>query len=170
MALIRVTDLVVDEIRCRVRASGPQAQREAVLFVHGNPGSSEDWTDLLQRAGDFTRAIAPDFPSFGSAERTDDFDYSVPGYANYIAGVLAALGIERVHLVLHDFGCPWGLQWAADHPEQVASLTLFNMGVLPGYIWHKYAQIWRLPIIGELFNLCSVPVVFKTLMNADNPA
>ena len=169
VALIRVEDHVVDGVRCRLRSSGATTAREAVVFVHGNPGSSEDWTDLLQRTGVFARAIAPDFPGFGHAERSSRFEYSVPGYAQYLSGVLAALHIERVHLVLHDFGGPWGLEWAAAHPNRVASFTFFNTGILPGYRWHKYARIWRTPIAGELFQIATTKTVFKTLLNWDNP-
>jgi pimeloyl-ACP methyl ester carboxylesterase len=35
--------------------------------------------------------------------------------------------------VLHDFGGPWGLTWAADHPDRFASVTLVNCGVLRMY-------------------------------------
>jgi pimeloyl-ACP methyl ester carboxylesterase len=71
--------------------------------------------------------------------------------------------------VLHDFGGPWGLQWAADHPAHVASLTLLNIGALPGYSWHKFARIWRTPIVGELFQLTATRGAFGLLLNADNP-
>ena len=39
------------------------------------------------------------------------------GYAAFVDAALAALGIERVHLVLHDFGGPIGLAWAATHAD-----------------------------------------------------
>jgi len=83
--------------------------------------------------------------------------------------MLEQLGIERVHLVLHDFGGPWGLQWASEHPQQVASLTLINIGALPGYRWHRYARIWRTPILGELFMLASSRASTRWALNADNP-
>ena len=46
----------------------------------------------------------------------------------------------------------------------VASLTLINMGVLRGYRWHKYARIWRTPLLGELFKTRSVDKVKTNLM------
>jgi pimeloyl-ACP methyl ester carboxylesterase len=169
MAEIQKTEHVIDGVRCVVRASGPQSEREAVVFVHGNPGSSEDWLDLLARAGDFGRAIAPDMPAFGQAERPRRFEYTVEGYARYLDGILRTLGIERAHLVLHDFGGAWGLQWAADQPARVASLTLFNVGVMSDYRWHIVARIWRTPILGELFQSLANRAGFKTVMNAGNP-
>lgn len=169
MADIKRTDYVVDDIRCVVRASGPQAEREAVVFVHGNPGSSEDWLDLLAHTGDFGRTIAIDMPGFGKAERPRHFDYTVRGYARYLDAVLRTLDVERVHLVLHDFGGPWGVQWALDHPQQVASFTFFNMGVMPGYTWHTVAKLWRTPVVGELLQAVSNRAAFKAVVNAGNP-
>ena len=104
MAEIKTTQHLVDGVRCQVRASGPDADREAVVFLHGNPGSSEDWLELLESAGDFVRAIAPDMPGYGKSERPRHFEYSVPGYARFLASLFDELGLERVHLVLHDFG------------------------------------------------------------------
>lgn len=169
MAEIQRTDYVIDGIRCVVRASGPQMDREAVVFVHGNPGSSEDWLDLLAHVGDFGRAIAPDMPAFGKSERPRQFEYSVPGYAAYLDEILKTLGIDRVHLVLHDFGGAWGVQWAVDHPTQIASFTFFNIGILPGYSWHTVAKLWRVPIVGEIMQALSNRSGFKRVLNAGNP-
>jgi pimeloyl-ACP methyl ester carboxylesterase len=169
MAEIQRTDYVIDSIRCVVRASGPQTEREAVVFVHGNPGSSEDWLDLLARAGDLGRAIAVDMPAFGKAERPRQFDYSVPGYARYLDGILRALGIDRVHLALHDLGAAWGSQWAVDHPSRVASIMFFNMGIVPGYEWHRVAKVWRTPLVGEVFQAFSSRFLFKAGLNRENP-
>jgi hypothetical protein len=32
------------------------------------------------------------------------------------------LGIDRAHLVVHDFGAPWGFTWAASQPDAFASV------------------------------------------------
>jgi pimeloyl-ACP methyl ester carboxylesterase len=169
MAEVQTSELLVDGLRCHLRTSGPDADREAVVFVHGNPGSSEDWVDLLQHTGDFVRAIALDMPAYGKSERPRKFDYSVAGYAGFLKSLFDTLGLERVHLVLHDFGGPWGLEWAAEHPSQIASITLMDVGVMPGYRWHRLARIWQTPVIGELFQLLSTRSAFRKVLNADNP-
>ncbi|HLK37505.1 MAG TPA: alpha/beta hydrolase [Polyangiaceae bacterium] len=172
MAEITQRDVLVDSVRSRVReavARDAGQTRAAVVFVHGNPGSGEDWEDLVARVGDFGRAIAPDMPGFGKADRPAVFDYTVAGYARHLGGLLDRLGIDRAHLVLHDFGGPWGLAWAAANPPRVASVTLVNIGVLPGYRWHKYARIWRTPIVGELFQRTATRRAFRFLLDAENP-
>ena len=130
--------------------AGPQDAREAVVFVHGNPGSRRDWEDLLEATGGFGSAVALDMPGFGQADKPRDFDYQVSAYADFLQGALSELGIERVHLVVHDFGGPFGLFWGIQHPEAWASVVLINVGILPGYTWHKMAKRWRTPVLGEL--------------------
>jgi pimeloyl-ACP methyl ester carboxylesterase len=169
MTEIKIQDVVVNGVRSAVRAGGDAQASEAVVFLHGNPGSSEDFLDLLPSVAAFARVIAPDMPGYGKADRPADFEYTVPGFARHFAGVLDQLGVTRAHLVLHDFGGPWGLHWAADHPAHVASLTLLNIGALPGYSWHKFARIWRTPIIGEIFQMTATRGAFRLLLNADNP-
>jgi pimeloyl-ACP methyl ester carboxylesterase len=159
----------VDGIRSPVLESGPADLGEAVVFVHGNPGSSRDWEDLLARVGSFGRAVAFDMPGFGRADKPSDFEYTIPGYVAHLDRLLAALGIRRAHLVLHDFGGPWGLTWAAAHPGQVASLTLINIGVLFGYRWHRVARIWRTPLLGELFQATATRAGFRFSINRGNP-
>jgi pimeloyl-ACP methyl ester carboxylesterase len=137
-------------IRTHVLHGGDPDSREAVVLVHGNPGSSQDWAPLMQALAPFARVIAPDMPGFGHADKPADFPYSVEAGAAFLGELLQQMNVARAHLVLHDFGGPWGLQWAIDHPEAFASVTLINTGLLKNYRWHLMARIWRTPILGEL--------------------
>jgi pimeloyl-ACP methyl ester carboxylesterase len=148
---VRRGEVRVDGVRSPTLEAGPGDAREAAVFVHGNPGSTRDWEDLVRSTGEHGRAVALDMPGFGDAGKPEDFDYTVEGYARHLDGALRELGIDRVHLILHDFGGPWGLQWAADHPDAFASVTLIDTGVLVDYRWHALARIWRTPVLGELF-------------------
>ena len=168
-APLRESQITVSGIRSPVLEAGPTDRDEAVVFVHGNPGSSRDWEDLVVRVGQFGRTVAFDMPGFGRADKPADFTYTVPGYADHIDGMLAALGIRRAHLVLHDFGGPWGLTWAATHRDRVASLVLINIGVLLGYRWHYLARIWRTPVLGELFQLIGTRRMFHRSLKHGNP-
>jgi pimeloyl-ACP methyl ester carboxylesterase len=161
--------LTVSNVTSPVLQAGDRSAREAVVFVHGNPGPKEDWEDLAARTGDFARAIAPDMPGYGAADKPADFDYTTGGYARHLSGILDQLGIERVHLVMHDFGGPWGLAWAVQNPEAFASATLINTGVLLDYHWHRLARIWRTPAVGELFMASTTKPAFRVLLGRDNP-
>lgn len=166
---VRRTESIADGIRSPVLEAGPRGATEAVVLLHGNPGSSEDWSDLVPRIGEFARAVAPDMPGFGRADKPRQFSYTVEGYARHLDALLKVRGIQRVHLVLHDFGGPWGLAWAATHPDRFASVTLINIGVMPGYRWHYLAKIWRMPLLGELFMATSSRSGFGLLLRHGNP-
>ena len=149
-------DVIISEVRAgdlqTVCRQGRQHRhdREAVVFLHGNPGSGEDWTDLLVALAPMGRVVALDMPGFGRADKPRQYRYSVASGAQFLALALQNLGIDRAHLVLHDFGGLWGLHWAASNLEKVASITLVNTGLLMGYKWHALARFWRTPILGEL--------------------
>ncbi|MGB2712064.1 MAG: alpha/beta hydrolase, partial [Conexibacter sp.] len=143
---------------------------EAVVFVHGNPGSCDDWEALAGAAGAAgVRAVAFDLPDFGETIAPAGFAHTTLGYATYVGEALGALGIERVHLVLHDFGGPIGLVWAAMHADAVASVTLMDTGILPGYRWHRLARVWRTRVIGELFQATATRGAFRWLINRNEP-
>ena len=168
MAIIKESVMVAAGLRSPCLESGAD-MTEAAVFVHGNPGCSQDWRGLLGLVGDFGRAVAFDMPGFGQAAKPATFDYTVQGYARHLNAVLDTLHIERAHLVLHDFGGPWGLAWATEHVARVASVTLINIGILPGYKWHYLAKIWRTPVIGELFQLAATRAGFTLLFKHGNP-
>ena len=167
--MIESTRIVVNGVASLVYSAGDQSRDTAVVFVHGNPGASEDWRDVLPQAGAFARAVAADMPGYGKADRPPNFDYTVAGYAAHLEGLLQTLGIRRAHLVLHDFGGPWGLYWASQHAQRVLSLSLINIGLLPGYRWHSLARIWRTPLLGELFQLATSREGLRRVLNAKNP-
>ncbi|HET7508695.1 MAG TPA: alpha/beta hydrolase [Solirubrobacterales bacterium] len=164
------SSLIVGGTRTRLVQAGPAEASEAVVFLHGNPGSADDWAGLAEAAGSAgVRAVAFDLPDFGETIAPAGFEHYVPGYAGFVAEALAELGIERVHLVLHDFGGPIGLVWAMMHPDALASITLIDTGVLPGYRWHRLARIWRTPVVGEIFQATATRGAFRSLLNRNEP-
>jgi pimeloyl-ACP methyl ester carboxylesterase len=165
----RARRITVNGISSPILEAGPEDASEAVVFVHGNPGSSNDWAELVDAVGEFGRAVAMDLPGFGQADKPPDFEYHVGSYAKFIQGVVEQLGISRVHLVVHDFGGPFGLLWGLQHQDAWASVVLINIGVLPGYTWHKMARRWRTPVLGELMNLYIPRGAWRRNFQATNP-
>lgn len=157
-------------VSSRLVEAGPAEAPEAVVFIHGNPGSADDWGPLVAAAAATgLRAVAFDLPDFGETVAAPGFEHSAPGYATWVGAALAALGIERVHLVIHDFGGPIGLAWAGANGERLASVTLIDTGILPGYRWHRLARIWRTPGLGELFQATATRPAFRWLVSRGEP-
>lgn len=159
-----VERMTVDGIGTVVRQTGNPDSSEAVVFLHGNPGSGADWTDLLEATGPLMRSVAWDAPGFGQADKPGDFPHTLEAHAAYIEAVLGRLGISRVHLVTHDFGGPWGLTWVAAQPDRLASLVFIDTGLLLGYRWHLMARLWRTPVLGELSMLVTPRRGFQWLI------
>jgi pimeloyl-ACP methyl ester carboxylesterase len=162
--------LLVGGTRTRLLQAGPSEASDAVVFVHGNPGSADDWAGLAAAAAAAgKRAVAFDLPDFGETVAPDGFEHNVPGYAEFVDQALAELAVERAHLVLHDFGGPIGLAWAAANPDALASVTLIDTGVLPGYRWHSLARVWRTRVLGELLQATATRPAFRFLLNRNEP-
>jgi pimeloyl-ACP methyl ester carboxylesterase len=118
-----------------------------VLYLHGIPTSSDDWTPFLERTG----GIAPDLPGFGRSAKGGHLDYSLSGHADFLERFLAAVGIEQVSLVVHDWGAGGGLVFAQRHPQRVRRLVLCDaLPLMNGFTWPRLARAWRRPVIGEL--------------------
>lgn len=153
----------------RAFEAGPHQASEAVAFFHGNPGSAGDWVDLVGEVGSLGRAIALDLPGFGQSPSPPGFGHTLDEYADWVGEALDATGSSRVHLVLHDFGGPIALVWAAQNRERVASVTLFNTGILTGYDWHTMARVWQTPMLGELSMKIMNRGVFRRAVSSAEP-
>jgi pimeloyl-ACP methyl ester carboxylesterase len=123
-----------------------QAGDAPILYLHGVPTHSYDWVPFLERVG----GIAPDLPGFGRSAKPGDFDYSIAGYDAFLEGLTAELGLDRLTLVMHDWGGV-GLAFAQRFPERIERIAMFPVvPFVPGYRWHRVARGWRTPMLGEL--------------------
>ncbi len=117
------------------------------LYLHGIPTSSADWAELLARTG----GLAPDLIGFGASAKGGQLNLTLEGHADFLEALLARLGVERVQLVMHDWGAGGGLVFAQRHPHRVERLVLINALPLGGdFRWPAPARIWRRPVLGEL--------------------
>jgi pimeloyl-ACP methyl ester carboxylesterase len=117
-----------------------------ILYLHGVPTAGWDWEPFLARSG----GLAPDLPGFGRSAKPGDFDYSIPGYDRFVEAFCAHTGLERLSLVVHDWGGV-GLAFAQRFPERIDRLVVLStVPLLPGFRWHRVARAWRTPVVGEL--------------------
>jgi pimeloyl-ACP methyl ester carboxylesterase len=123
-----------------------QAGDAPILYLHGVPTAGWDWEPFLARTG----GVAPDLPGFGRSAKPVHFDYSIAGYDRFLEAFCAEIGLDRVSLVMHDWGAV-GLALAQRLPERIDRLVLTAcVPFMPGYEWHRVARAWRTPVIGEL--------------------
>lgn len=113
-----------DGVRAFARQQGDGAD---VVLLHGVPTSSFLYRRVLPVLSDQgLRGTAIDFPGLGLSDRPAPFDYSWSGLARWTGEAIDALGLDRVHLVVHDVGGPIGFEWAIRNPDRVLSVTVLN--------------------------------------------
>jgi pimeloyl-ACP methyl ester carboxylesterase len=144
---VRENTAEIDGLPVFWRSADAPAGAAVPLYVHGVPTNSDDWLPFLQRRG----GIAPDLPGFGRSGKSGGRSYDIAEYDLFIERFLDHLGIEKVGLVVHDWGGV-ALAFAQRRPERVERVVVINtVPLLSGYRWHRLAKIWRAPVLGELF-------------------
>jgi len=143
-----------------VKRAGEIAYREAlpgvegnpgsppVLLIHGYPESSMMWRHLLPPLADSgRRAIAPDLPGYGSSPPFMSGTWE--NHVEVVERFRSDLGLERVALIVHDWGGLIGMRWACDNAEAVGALVVSNTGFFPDGKWHGLGAALRTEGAGE---------------------
>jgi len=98
---------------------------EAVLFVHGNVSSAAFWQPQLLTLEPRWQPMAVDLRGYGGTEPLPvDARRGVRDWADDLAALIDALGLDRVHLVGWSMGAGVVLQHLLDSPQRVASVVL----------------------------------------------
>lgn len=127
---------------------GPRAG-EVLLCLHGNPSWAFLYRHLLRGLSGARRVIALDHLGCGLSDKPQDWSYRLADHAANLERFVDALGLERITLVVHDWGGAIGLCFATRRPERVARLVLFNTAAFRGPMPLRIA-LARTPIVGEL--------------------
>jgi pimeloyl-ACP methyl ester carboxylesterase len=107
------------------------ASGRTVLCLHGQP----TWCYLYRKmiplftaAG--LRVVAPDFLGFGRSDKpVDDAVYTFSFHRRMLMRFIEALDLERVTLVVQDWGGLLGLTLPMEYPERIDRLIVMNTGL-----------------------------------------
>jgi pimeloyl-ACP methyl ester carboxylesterase len=134
------------------------------VYVHGIPNSGVTWEPFLSLTG----GVAPDMPGFGDSIKAVTFPYSIAGYDGHMERFLDWLGLERVNLVVHDWGAA-ALAFAQRAPERIERLVVINaLPLFDGYDWPRVVRVLRTPGLGELAMGCiSMRLLRRVLRHAN---
>jgi pimeloyl-ACP methyl ester carboxylesterase len=132
---------------------------DAVLFLHGNVASVRWWLPTIARLPIGLRAVAPDMRGYGLSDKPG-VGYTVAQRAADLRAFVAALGLDRFHLVGHSLGGAVALQFALDHSAPVRTLTLLDPAPIEGLATppEKYAAIPHILASRESFARVLRPV------------
>jgi haloalkane dehalogenase len=139
-----------------------EGQGDPILFLHGNPTSSYLWRNVIPHVRDSGRCIALDLIGMGRSDKPD-LAYRFVDHARYVDGFIAALGLDRIVFVLHDWGSALGFDWAMRHQERVRGLAFMEAIVTPVPSWEQFPAPMR-----ELFQRFRTPGVGETMVLDQN--
>ena len=129
-----------------------------VVLVHGFGGDLDNWMFTRPALAAGRRVLALDLPGHGGSSK-DVGDGGLETLADVLVGFMAALGIERAHLVGHSLGGAVALACALARPETVASLSLLasaglgpeiNAGYIDGFVAAERRKDMK-PVLQQLF-------------------
>ncbi len=130
------------DIFYRAGGAGP-----ALVLLHGFPTASWDFSPLWATLAARFTVVAPDFIGFGFSAKPKPYPYSFFDQADLVTGLLGSLGIERVHLLAHDYGDTVAQELLARRREgaarvDVASAVFLNGGMFYSHI--RFSPMQRL--------------------------
>jgi pimeloyl-ACP methyl ester carboxylesterase len=106
---------------------GP-AEAEAIVLLHGYPQGAASWRSVVpELAGAGYRALAPD--QRGYSPRARPIGRRAYAMSELVADVLALAdqaGVDRFHVVGHDWGGAVAWALGTDHPDRLRTLTVLS--------------------------------------------
>lgn len=122
----RFLDLDGHRVHYVDEGSGP-----TLLFLHGNPTWSFDYSTVITLLREDFRCVAVDYPGFGLSRAAPGYRYLPAEHAAVIGGFVDALRLSNITLVGHDWGGPIGLAVLQHRPETFDRLVLTNTWAWP---------------------------------------
>jgi haloalkane dehalogenase len=115
---------------------------DPIVFLHGNPTSSYLWRNVIAQLDGRGRCLAPDLIGMGRSGPAEAGRYRLADHARYLDAWFDALDLNRVTLVVHDWGSALGFHWAKRHAGRVRALVYMEAIVRP-LTWAEWPEAGR---------------------------
>jgi haloalkane dehalogenase len=112
--------------RHRIYARDYAGAEPTIVLMHGFPDNLHLYDRLTPFLSPSRRVVAFDFLGWGSSDKPLGYSYTSKNQEVDLDTVVSQLDLGRVVLVAHDASGPPAIDWALDHPDQVAALVLLN--------------------------------------------
>lgn len=99
---------------------------DPIVMVHGNPGWSFEYREVIKGMASTHRCIAPDLIGFGFSDKPYEWDYLPESHAQVFEELMNQLNLENITLIVNDWGGPIGLSYAIKYPEKIKKLVILN--------------------------------------------
>lgn len=110
----------------------------AIVFLHGNPTWSFLYRGIIKILSKNFRCIAPDYLGFGLSDSPENYSYTPEEHSAVITDFIKSLYVDKIGLVLHDWGGPIGLKYAVENSSHINRIVLFNTWMWPTNLSPKF--------------------------------
>ena len=139
-----------------------------VVLIHGNPGSSQDWTRLSGPLAAHHKIIAFDRPGHGLSQRPKQGDTTVEVQARLLHDALKQLHVERPIVVGHSWGGALALVYAINYPKEVAGVVLVAPAVYESQDGVSLmTSLPAVPVIGDAANSVLTPLFGASIVRSE---
>lgn len=113
----------IDGVDCFVDGTGQQT----VVMIHGWPDTHRLWDSTVEALKGHYRCLRFTLPGFDltQADRATSLTQMTALFSKIVD---AASPDQPVTLLLHDWGCMFGYEYAAQHPDRVARIVAVDIG------------------------------------------
>jgi pimeloyl-ACP methyl ester carboxylesterase len=105
--------------------AGPR-DADVVLCLHGEPTWGYLFRHLVAALSGKYRLVVPDHMGFGKSATPGDRSYWLQDHVDNLERFVLALDLQNITLLMHDFGGPVGMGFAARRPDRIARLIFAN--------------------------------------------
>jgi haloalkane dehalogenase len=125
-----------------------EGEGDPVLLLHGEPTWSFLWRKMIPPLARRSRVVVPDLFGFGRSDKPTDISwYSYDRHVASIERLVDELGLERLTVVVHDWGGPIGLRFAVEHEPLVDRIVILDTGIAggkpPSEEWLRFRHVVR---------------------------
>jgi abhydrolase domain-containing protein 6 len=115
-------------------------QGETILLLHGFGADKDNWNRMARHLTHKFRIVAIDLPGFGMSSKPENASYTIPDQAARLDRIAAAIGLDSFHLAGNSMGGAIAGRYAAEFPDKVRTLALFNTGGIANC--PKKSELW----------------------------
>ncbi|MFN9510040.1 MAG: alpha/beta fold hydrolase [Planctomycetota bacterium] len=132
------------------RATGAiRGTEPCIVAVHGNPTWSFYYRSIIREFSQTHRVLSVDHIGCGLSDKPQRYDYCLAQHTDNLVRWIDALDLDRIVMVVHDWGGAIGLGAAIKRLDRIAGLVVLNTGAFPPpYVPLRIAAC-RLPILGS---------------------
>jgi haloalkane dehalogenase len=129
---LRRSRIQVGRWAMHVMESGPPDDPNPLVMVHGNPTWGFLWRRVVRALGSGRRVILPDLVGLGLSDHpADPACHTLVDHAAWLSALLQSLALQRIDLVVQDWGGPIGVLAQRQSGVDMRGLVVLNTVLFP---------------------------------------